>query len=283
MARDRWKKPAHEVLRVTEGLRLEDFDPTGTPGWKGGANAAAKHMAEQGAALADLQERLYADGRSGGSRSVLLVLQGMDTAGKSGTVSHVVGMVDPQGVQLRAFAVPTPQELKHHYLWRVRRALPKPGYLGVFDRSHYEDVLVVRVHELVPEAVWSKRYDEINAFEAKVVATGTVIVKVAFIITLDEQKKRLGARLKNPAKFWKYKPSDLEERTLWPEYRDAYQAVFEKTSTDVAPWHVIPANKKWFSRMAVTELLLEAFENLDLGWPPAAFDVETEKARLAGA
>jgi len=192
-------------------------------------------------------------------------------------------LVDPQGVQYRGFGVPTPVELKHHFLWRIRRALPAPGYLGVFDRSHYEDVLVVRVHELVPEAVWSKRYDEINAFEAKAVAAGTVIVKVAFIITLDEQKKRLGARLTSAAKYWKYKPRDLDERALWPAYRDAYQAVFEKTSTEVAPWHIIPSNRKWYSRMAVTELLLEAFESMELGWPPAAFDVEAEKERLAGA
>jgi len=283
MARDRWKKPAHEVLRVPEGFRLETLDPTSTPGWKGGAKAAVRHMAKQGVALADLQERLYADGKSGGHRSVLLVLQGMDTAGKSGTVSHVIRLVDPQGVQYRGFGVPTPVELKHHFLWRIRRALPAPGYLGVFDRSHYEDVLVVRVHELVPEAVWSKRYDEINAFEAKAVAAGTVIVKVAFIITLDEQKKRLGARLTSAAKYWKYKPRDLDERALWPAYRDAYQAVFEKTSTEVAPWHIIPSNRKWYSRMAVTELLLEAFESMELGWPPAAFDVEAEKERLAGA
>jgi len=283
MARDRWKEPAHEVLRGRDGFRLEDVDPTRTPGWKGGAKAAAKHMVKQGVALADLQERLFADGRSGGTRSVLLVLQGMDSAGKGGIVRHVIGLVDPQGVQHHAFGVPTPQERAHNYLWRIRRALPTPGYLGVFDRSHYEDVLVVRVHDLVPEDVWSKRYDQINAFEAKAAAAGTVIVKVALIVTRDEQKRRLAARLARPNKYWKYKPHDLDERALWPAYRDAYQAVFDKTSTDVAPWHVIPANKKWFSRLAVTELLLEAFESLDLGWPPAAFDVEAEKNRLAEA
>jgi PPK2 family polyphosphate:nucleotide phosphotransferase len=281
MAHDRWKKPAHELLRVNEGFRLEAFDATRTPGWKGGSPGAVKYMKRQGVALADLQERLFADGRSGGHRSVLLVLQGMDGAGKGGIVRHVIGLVDPQAVQHHAFGPPTRVELSHNYLWRIRRALPTPGALGVFDRSQYEDVLVVRVHDLVPEAVWSKRYDEINAFEAKAAEAGTVIVKVALIITPDEQKRRLGRRLRLPDKYWKYKPRDLDERALWPAYRDAYQAVFDKTSTDVAPWYVIPANEKWYARLAVTELLLEAFETLDLGWPPPAFDVEAEKARLA--
>ena len=205
----------------------------------------------------------------------------MDTSGKGGVVRHVIGMVDPQGVQLRAFGVPTEEERAQHYLWRIRRALPVPGRIGVFDRSHYEDVLVVRVHDLVPPEVWGARYDEINDFEKEVTASGTTIVKVALVISAAEQKARLGERLDRPDKHWKYNPGDLDERLLWPKYAEAYDAVFARTSTDVAPWHVVPADHKWYARLAVTELLSRALRNLHLDWPPADFDVEAEKARLS--
>jgi PPK2 family polyphosphate:nucleotide phosphotransferase len=265
---------------VSEGFRLADFDPTGKPGWHGTSKHAAAHLARRGALVSELQERLFAEGRTGGTRSVLLVLQGMDTAGKGGVVRHVVGMVDPQGVQLRSFGVPTEEERSHPYLWRIENALPQPGRLGVFDRSHYEDVLVVRVHELVPPDVWGARYDEINDFEARVVASGTTIVKVALMVSQAEQKKRLRQRLERPDKYWKYNPGDLDERLLWPRYAEAYQAVFDRTSTDVAPWYAVPADRKWYARLAVTELLTHAFRGLDLGWPPADFDVAAEMARL---
>ena len=277
---DRWITPAHDALRVSEGFRLADFDPTGKPGWDGRSKHADAHLARRGVLMSQLQERLFAEGRSGGTRSVLLVLQGMDTAGKGGVVRHVVGMVDPQGVQLRAFGVPTEEERKHPYLWRIESALPQPGKLGVFDRSHYEDVLVVRVHDLVTPDVWGARYDEINDFEARVVANGTTIVKVALMVTQAEQEKRLRQRLERPDKYWKYNPGDLDERLLWPKYAEAYQAVFDRTSTDVAPWFAVPADRKWYARLAVTELLVHAFKGLDLGWPPADFDVAAEMARL---
>jgi len=279
---DGWKKPPLEVLRAPVGLDLASFDRASTPGWKHGRKAGEALVAEHADELSDLQERLFAEGRSGGSRSVLLVLQGMDTAGKGGVVRHVVGLVDPQGVAHRSFGVPTPEEARHHYLWRVRRSLPRPGYIGVFDRSHYEDVLVARVDELVPPEVWEKRYDEINRFEERLVEAGTRIVKVALLVSPEEQKARLLKRLDRPDKYWKYNPGDVDSRLKWPAYQQAYQAVLDRTNTEVAPWYALPADRKWFARLAVSELLLEALRDLDLGWPPADFDVDAERTRLLG-
>ena len=280
MAKNRWTTPAHEVLRAGPGFRLKELDPSSTPGWDDGEKAGERRLDEVGRELSELQERLFAQSRSGGSRSALLVLQGMDTSGKGGIVRHVIGYVDPQGVQHHAFGVPTEVERSHHFLWRIGRALPDPGRIGVFDRSHYEDVLVVRVHDLVHPDIWAARYDEINEFEKDVITSGTSVVKVALVISRAEQKARLRERLDRPEKHWKYKPGDLDERVLWPKYAQAYQAVFERTSTDRAPWFVVPADHKWYARLAVSELLARALREQDLGWPPADFDVEAEKARL---
>ncbi|WP_020014584.1 PPK2 family polyphosphate kinase [Promicromonospora sukumoe] len=277
----RWTTPADEALRWVRGTDLTALDPAGTPGWAGTRADGEKLLADRGDELADLQERLFAHGRSGGDRSVLLVLQGLDTSGKGGIVRHVVGMVDPQGVMHRGFGVPTQEERERGYLWRIRNALPRPGYVGVFDRSHHEQVLVVRVDKLEPEATWRRHYDELNAFEAEVAASGTEIVKVALMVSSDEQKKRLAKRLDRPDKHWKYNPSDIDVRLKLPEYLAAYQEMLDRTSTDVAPWYVVPADRKWYSRLAVTELLAGALRSLDLGWPPADFDVAAEKARLA--
>ncbi|WP_084103564.1 PPK2 family polyphosphate kinase [Demequina sp. NBRC 110056] len=279
--RDRWIEPPASALRAGEGFSFDGFDAGATPGFDGEEKHAVKVMRRRGEDLADLQERLFADGRTGGHRSVLLVLQGMDTAGKGGIVRHVLGMVDPQGVTSRGFGRPTAEELEHHFLWRIERALPRAGRIGVFDRSHYEDVLVARVHDLVPRAEWEGRYDEINAWEARRVEEGTTIVKCALIVSLDEQLDRIEGRLARPDKHWKYDPADLDERAHWAEYRDAYEAIFRRTSTDGAPWHVIPANHKWYARLAITELLTSALESLDLTWPPASFDVDAEKERVA--
>ncbi|MFG1790090.1 polyphosphate kinase 2 family protein [Nocardia sp. NPDC049149] len=282
MAKKGWSVPATEALKA-DGLRIADLDTSGTPGFKGDKNAGQELLAERTEVLSALQERLYANGRSGDLRSVLLVLQGMDTAGKGGIVRHVIGSVDPQGVDHAAFGVPTEEEKRHHYLWRIRKALPRGGQLGVFDRSHYEDVLVVRVHNLVPEEEWEPRYDEINAFEKELVDEGTTVVKVAMFVSLDEQKKRLLERLERPDKYWKFNPADIDERGYWPDYQEAYQAMLERTSTEYAPWHVIPADRKWYSRLAITELLIDALEKLDLEWPPAKFDVDEQKKRLLEA
>ncbi|NLF04979.1 MAG: polyphosphate kinase 2 family protein [Actinomycetales bacterium] len=276
----RWSTPAAESLRVGPGFDFAAFDTAATPGWEGSRKKAESLTAENGEEMSELQERLYAHGRTGGTRSVLLVLQGMDTSGKGGIVRHVMGMVDPQGVQLKSFGKPTPEELSHHYLWRIRNALPVPGRIGVFDRSHYEDVLVVRVNELVPPDVWEPRYEEINAFERELVDAGTVVIKAAMLISKDEQAARLRERLERPDKHWKYNPGDIDEREKWDAYQEAYQAVFDRTSTEHAPWYAIPADNKWFARLAVAELVLESLEGLDLDWPAADFDPAAELARL---
>jgi PPK2 family polyphosphate:nucleotide phosphotransferase len=277
-----WRIPAVEALRVTEATRVADLNTNGTPGFDGDKALGARLLEQRGAVLSGLQEMLFAGARTTDEhRSVLLILQGMDTAGKGGVVRHVIGHVDPQGVDHASFGVPTPEEKRHHYLWRIRRELPRKGQLGVFDRSHYEDVLVVRVHDLVPRTEWETRYDEINAFEHDLVESGTTVVKVAMFVSLDEQKSRLAERLDRPDKYWKYHPSDVTERGYWPKYQEAYQAMLDRTSTEHAPWFVIPSDRKWFSRLAVTELLIDALERLDLSWPPADFDIEAEKLRLA--
>ena len=275
-----WTTPALDALRVGAGFDRDALDRRSTPGWDSDREAAEKLLVANGERLSELQELLYAHGRTNGTRSVLLVLQGMDTAGKGGIVRHVLGMVDPQGVQLKSFGVPTAEELSHHYLWRIRNALPTPGRIGVFDRSHYEDVLVVRVDELVPPEVWEARYEEIVDFEREIVDSGTVLVKVALLVSADEQKERLRTRLERPDKHWKYNPSDIDARAKWPDYHEAYRAVLDRTSSDHAPWFAVPADRKWFARLAVTELLIEALESLELEWPRADFDVEVELARL---
>lgn len=276
----RWNTAATEALRVGPGFDLSGLDYRATPGWGGDRREAAKLLESRGERLSELQELLFAHGRTGGHRSVLLVLQGMDTAGKGGIVRHVLGMVDPQGVQLKSFGVPSAEELSHHYLWRIRNALPAPGRIGVFDRSQYEDVLVVRVKELVPQEVWEPRYAEINEFEREIVDSGTAIVKVNLLVSSEEQKERLRKRLERPDKHWKYNPGDIDERLRWPAYQEAYQAVLDRTSTEHAPWFAVPADRKWFARLAVTELLIAALEGLDLDWPRADFDVDAELARL---
>ncbi len=270
-----------DALRVGPGFRLADLDPHSTPAFIGDKEAGKQVMGGLQSRLGDLQERLFAESRGGGRRSVLLVIQGMDTSGKGGIMRHVVGAVDPQGVDITSFKAPSAQERRHPFLWRIRRALPRPGMIGVFDRSQYEDVLIVRVHDLVPRATWARRYAQINAFERGVVDNGTVIVKVMLHISGAEQKARLGERLERADKHWKFNPGDIDERGHWPDYMQAYQAALEKCSTDAAPWFVVPADRKWYARLGVTNLLLEHLEAMDPKWPAADFDVEAEKERLA--
>ncbi|MCT7658568.1 polyphosphate kinase 2 family protein [Mycobacterium deserti] len=271
-------------LVFAPGQSVADIDTSATPGFSGAKADAAPVQAERSARLTELQEMLYASHKAADdTRSVLLVLQGMDAAGKGGIVKHVVGAVNPMGVRYTSFGKPTEEELAHDYLWRIRKALPPAGHIGVFDRSHYEDVLIVRVHNLVAPEVWGARYDEINAFERELVDSGVRLVKVAMFISLDEQKRQLLERLDDPTKYWKYNPGDIDERLEWPKYQEAYQAVLDRTSTDYAPWHVVPCDKRWYSRLAVTELLIQALESLDLSWPAADFDVEAERKRLLDA
>jgi PPK2 family polyphosphate:nucleotide phosphotransferase len=277
----RSRERLESLLRVGEDFRLADVDPRSTPGFEGGKAEGRAALAAAVPALAAVQERLWAESRGGGTRSLLLVLQGMDTSGKGGIMRHVVGAVDPQGVRHTAFKAPTDEERAHDFLWRIRKALPGPGEIGVFDRSHYEDVLIVRVHDLVPPDVWGARYAQIDRFEEELVDAGTHVLKVMLHISKDEQRSRLLERLERPDKYWKYNPGDVDERMRWADYHEAYQAALTRCSTPQAPWHVVPADRKWYARWAVQQLLLDALEEMDPQWPPADFDVEHEKARLA--
>ncbi|WP_166876217.1 PPK2 family polyphosphate kinase [Salinibacterium sp. ZJ450] len=271
-----------DLLRVEPGFTLATMDPNATPGFDGTKLDGQVALEAGVAELAALQEMLFAESRGGGRNlSVLLVLQGMDTSGKGGIVRHVVGAVDPQGVDHTGFKAPSRAERRHDFLWRIKRRLPDPGMIGVFDRSHYEDVLIQRVRKLAPPDEIERRYGLINQFEADVAASGTSIIKVMMHISSAEQKARLTARLENPDKHWKYNPTDVDERKRWDEYGDAYQIALERTSTPVAPWHVVPANKKWYARLAVQNLLLDTLRSLELEWPKADFDVKAEKKRLA--
>ena len=272
-----------EQLRATPELSLADVDTSSTPGFDGDKDAAEKALAEGAERLSEVQERLFAASKAGGTQRVLLVIQAMDTAGKGGIVRHVVGAVDPQGVQLAAFKKPTDEELAHHFLWRVEKQLPAVGMIGVFDRSHYEDVLIGRVRQLAPADEIEQRYDDILQFERRVVDSGIAIVKVMLHISADEQKARLAERLDRPDKHWKYRPGDIDERMLWNDYQQAYELAITRTDTDDAPWYVVPADRKWYARLAVQSLLLDALDRIDPQWPVADFDVEAEKKRLAAS
>ncbi len=279
---DRWTADPGELLRVGPGFRLADVDPDTTPGYDGRKKHGRADLRAGTDQLADLQERLYAQSRQDpAAPSVLLVLQAMDSAGKGGIVRHVIGATDPQGIQLKAFKKPTPEELGHDFLWRVEKEVPEAGFIGVFDRSHYEDVLIGAVRGLAPSAEIERRYGAIDDFERRLTDSGTRVVKVMLHISSEEQKARLMERLDRPDKHWKYNPGDVDERQLWPRYMEAFQTVFDRTSSDHAPWHVVPANAKWYARLAVQALLVTALEDIDPQWPTATYDVAAEKQRLA--
>ncbi|TGN65477.1 polyphosphate kinase 2 family protein [Nocardioides eburneiflavus] len=271
-----------DALRLPAGpVDLTAVDTDSAPGFDGKKADGKAALAGMQPELADLQERLWAERTAGSERRVLLVLQGMDTSGKGGVLRHTIGLVDPQGVRITSFKAPTEEERAHDFLWRIEKGLPEAGYIGVFDRSHYEDVLIARVRGLADAAEIERRYGAINDFEARLVDEGFSLVKCMLHISADEQKARLAERLANPEKHWKYNPGDLDERAHWPAYREAYEIALERTSTEVAPWHVVPADKKWFRNLAVGQVLLDTLRGLDLQWPAADFDVEAETARLA--
>jgi PPK2 family polyphosphate:nucleotide phosphotransferase len=279
------KRPAAErvsdLLRVAPGaVDLHGVDTRATPGFKGGkAKAQAEHAA-QAERLSTLQEQLFAEGYVGGTRAALLVLQGMDTSGKGGTVRHVVGALDPGGVHAVAFGAPTSEELRHDFLWRIRAQLPRPGKIGVFDRSHYEDVVAVRVRRLAERRTWMRRYSSINRFEGQLVARGTRVVKCFLAISPQEQRKRLLARLDDPTKQWKFNPGDVEDRERWDEYLAAYGDAIARCNSEVAPWHVVPADRKWYRNWAIAQLLIEQLEELALDWPKPPYDVDQQRRRL---
>jgi len=251
-----------------------------SPGFAGGKSKGKAALVALGDELSDLQEMLWAERTTGSVRRVLLVLQGMDTSGKGGVLRHTVGLVDPQGVKITSFKAPTAEERKHRFLWRIRRALPEPGYIGVFDRSHYEDVLIARVHGLAERATIESRYDQINEFEAGLAAGGVVLVKCMLHVSAQEQRARLLARLDSEDKYWKFNPSDIDERGHWRDYQTAYEIALERTSTAAAPWYVVPADKKWYRNLVIGELLLHALRGMGLHWPAPDFDVEQQRRRL---
>ncbi|CAM3860572.1 polyphosphate kinase 2 family protein [Kibdelosporangium persicum] len=264
-----------DKLRVRGGRKF-GAGPGDFPVGPTSKSNAAKQLVSTGEKLDRLQEALYA----GASRSVLLVLQGMDTSGKGGTIRHACGLVNPQGLHIKSFKKPTRAELRHDFLWRIRRALPAPGMIGVFDRSHYEDVLIARVDNLVKPDVWEARYDRINAFERELADSGVVIVKCFLHISKEEQRKRLIARLERPEKRWKYNPADLDARARWDDYQAVYADVLARCDTDAAPWFVVPADHKWYRNWAVSQLLLETLEEMDPQLPQPSFDVQAELDRV---
>ena len=270
-----------DVLRVPPGpVDLNSIPTDGTTGFDGNKSAGEAAVAALGKDLADLQERLFAEGTAGSHRRLLLVLQGMDTSGKGGTLRHTVGLMDPQGVRITSFKAPTKEELRHDFLWRIEKALPGPGYVGVLDRSHYEDVLIVRVRGLAPPEEVERRYGAINDFEERLVGEGTTIIKCMLHISAAEQRERLLARLDDPTKQWKFNAGDIDERALWPAYREAYQIALERTNTVHAPWHVIPADRKWYRNFAIGNLIHEALTDLDPQWPAPDYDVVEQRLRL---
>ncbi|MFD9886035.1 PPK2 family polyphosphate kinase [Streptomyces alboflavus] len=271
-----------DLLRVPEGkpYDLAAQDASATPAGPADKAAGLAATARMGEHLADLQERLYAASTKGDPRRLLLVLQGMDTSGKGGTIKHVVGLFNPSGCRIRAFKAPTAEERAHPFLWRIRKALPEAGELGIFDRSHYEDVLIARVRELVPRAQVTRRYAQINRFEQSLADDGVTVVKCFLHLSYEEQGRRLAARLDTPEKHWKFNPGDIEERAVWPAYQEAYGLALERCSTAAAPWFVIPADRKWYRNWAISTLLREHLEALDPQYPKADFDVAECKARL---
>jgi PPK2 family polyphosphate:nucleotide phosphotransferase len=272
-------KSLRDVLRVPPGdpVDLAALDSRATPLAPGGKSKTATAMAADGAELARLQEALYASA----ARRVLVVLQGMDTSGKGGVIEHVIGLVNPQGVHIYSFKKPTAEELRHHFLWRVRRALPEPGMIGIFDRSHYEDVLIVRVHRLATPEVVEKRYGEIARFEAGLADQGYALVKCFLHISYDEQRERLLARLADPDKHWKFNEGDLAERRRWADYQEAYRIALERCSTPGAPWYAVPADRKWYRNWAIGRLLLETVRELDPQFPRPDLDVKALTRALA--
>ncbi len=269
------------ALRAPQSpVSLADLDPRATalaPGDKARTRTTAQADGEQ---LASLQEALYAEGSGGSDRRVLLVLQGMDTSGKGGVIKHVIGAVNPQGSQIASFKKPTAAELSHSFLWRIRKEVPRPGLIGIFDRSHYEDVLIARVQRLVPVSTWEKRYGEINRFEHGLAEDGVQIIKCFLHISPGAQKERLLARLDDPDKQWKFNPGDIDERKHWPAYAKAYEAVLDRTSTEAAPWYVIPSDRKWYRNWAVGRILLETLTEMAPQFPTPDYDVDEQRRRL---
>lgn len=260
--------PIRNIVVPGEQVRLSDYVPgyTGTYVKKGQTKAPLKKLQKQ---LQDLQALLYAENQ----HALLIILQGMDTCGKDGTIRRVMAGINVQGCNVVNFKVPSTEELSHDFLWRIHKAVPPKGKIGIFNRSHYEDVLVPRVHDLVPEAVWRLRYRQINDFEKMLVENGTILLKFFLHISKDEQRERLEARLNDPTKQWKIMAADIKERAYWEDYVQAYEALLYECSTPWAPWHIIPANRKWYRNLVITECIVEALKKLNMRYPETTPDV----------
>src|SRR5262249_48920576 len=258
-------------LKSGSKISLKDFDPADTNGYK--QAEAEKEMEKLLPELRKLQNLLYAENR----RAVLVILQGMDTSGKDGTIRSVMSGLTPLGVMVKAFKAPHEEELAHDYLWRVHQAVPRKGYIGIFNRSQYEDVLVVRVHDLVPKKVWKGRYEQINQFEKMLVKNDVVVLKFFLHISKDEQRQRLEARLTDPTRYWKFSLKDVEERRHWSAYRKAYEAALTRCSTRWAPWYVVPANHKWYRNFVVARVVVETLRDLHMQYPEPSIDLSKVK------
>jgi PPK2 family polyphosphate:nucleotide phosphotransferase len=265
---------AFSDLRISPGseVSLKKIDPADTGKFRS-AEEAEVQLKDHLDQLIKLQNLLYAESK----HSLLIILQGMDTSGKDGTIRHVMSGLSPLGVEVKAFKKPNEEERSHDYLWRVHRAVPPRGYIGIFNRSHYEDVLVVRVHELVPRKLWKQRYRQINHFERALVENGTIILKFFLHISKDEQKARLEQRLTDPTRYWKFSLDDVEERRFWPVYRKAYETALSRCSTEWAPWYIVPADHKWYRNLVVAEVIVRTLKSLDMKYPPASVDLSKVK------
>ena len=271
-------KQIRALLRaeVEDGrFRLAEVDPAATPGLKS-LKQAKKDLAKHRSRLFKLQEELYAEHK----RALLIVLQGMDTSGKDGTITHVIGGLNPQSVQITPFKQPTPEEKRHSFLWRIRRRLPEEGFVGIFNRSHYEDVLIARVHNLAPLKVIERRYDLINRFEKEVTDRKTKIIKICLHISYDEQRRRLVDRLKDPDKQWKFNEHDIDERAYWDDYQSAYSIAITRCSTKYAPWYVVPANNKDYRNWAVARIIIETMKEMNPQYPHPRLEVQRLLKRL---
>lgn len=275
-----WDDDPSDLLRFHQGTRLAEIDTSSTPGFPGKKANGRQFIDLSSDEIMGLQHLLYANGAVGSKRRLLLILQGMDASGKGGIVKHVFSQVNPMGIHYHGFGAPTALELQHDFLWRVRRELPKDGWMAVFDRSHYEDIVMPRIFGTYPESVWRSRYRIVRDFERHLVDDGCTVIKVFLATSKEAQRKRFLKRLDDPTKHWKFAESDLDARERWPEYMDAWQEVFEEASTPDAPWYVVPADKRWYSRAVVSELLRSRLQGMHLQWPKATFDLDEARRRL---
>ena len=275
-----WSLPPAQLLRFHSHTHLVDIDAGSKPGFDGDQEAGERFIADSSSEIANYQRLMYANGIHGDTHRVLIVLQGMDASGKGGIVRHVFSQVDPMGIHYHGFGKPSEEDLAHDYLWRIRRELPSNGWISIFDRSQYEDIVMPRITGSLPEETWRARYGQINDFEAELAGSGCAIIKIFLVSSRQAQRQHFLRRLDDPTRYWKFDPSDLEARDRWDDYMAAWQEVFERTSTSIAPWYLIPADKRWYSRMVVSELLRTTMKNFNQTWPPLDADRDEALSRL---